>query len=134
MDAIDAYGQPIPAEGIILEGPHANGQINDSPLNDADLYGQPIEVGDVPLSDMGNPSQMFGPESSPQLQPAPANQQPDFGEPILESPATPDIIPTPVPDAVPDGPVGGIEQTSFTSPVTAAGSPTPVARKPIPTP
>jgi outer membrane protein TolC len=132
--SVDQHGQPLSPDGIILEGP-----VGDT-MYDSELENQPIEMDDVPLGEMGSPAEMFAPPSN------------------MEVPATPGVIPTPLPDTIPDRPLQGAEQTSFSDPeslsdpgsftepanytepvsnetdVNISGAPAPVSRKPIPIP
>lgn len=132
---IDANGQPIPNGDIILEGP-----VSDGSFDDSSIEGQPIDVNDTPLGDMGDPAEMFGPESNLQLQPAPSATPRSLNDPRYNAPAVPDMIPAPTPDALPDGPphsidpASAVEAINYQTEVSIGGAPAPVSRRPLPTP
>ncbi len=126
---IDSHDQALPSDGIILEGPTGESYLNDSEFNHG-----PIEINDMPLSEMGSPSEMYGPESDIELQPAPTLQAPNANPRSVDPRSAPDLIPTPTPDLVPDGPPSEIEPINYEAEVTVSGVPKPVKRKPLPTP
>ena len=120
----DSQIQTLPLDGIILEGPASENYLYESELNN-----QPIDVGDTPLGEMGSPTEMYGPRSSIELQPAPSFSAPGVNPSNVSPPSVPDFIPAPAPD-----PISDVEPISYEADVTASGAPKPVTRKPLPNP
>ncbi len=131
---VDPSTQPLSPDGIIMQGPASDAIMYESELNN-----QPLDMGDIPLGDMGSPSEMFAPPSNMEFQPAPRSQTPGV-VPNGNVPATPNLIPTPEPDPVLNGPLHNTkptsfnERTSYETEIGDNGNPEPVSRKALPIP
>ncbi len=132
QDANSVFGSGVdgalPAGDVILEGPADPMGLN------LETYRDAIDVNDTPLSEMGEPQQMF--ELDPPIEPiAPGAMEPDTGPlPLPNDRSDEAAEPLPSSSVIHIGkpPSGMVSPASYQSNAAIDQSPLPVARKPLP--
>tara|TARA_R110002049_G_scaffold2750_2_gene21467 strand:- start:254050 stop:256464 length:2415 start_codon:yes stop_codon:yes gene_type:complete len=134
--AMEIIGSGVTSVGQAMP-PQVNGLGSDPLELNLEPHRGPVDVNDVPLSEMGNSSQQLlsphvtiesmGPpsrEMNPPNRMFPDNAQPEV---LNESTLAPPALPTPDPNTA-------IDQISHESTISVDYAPQPVKRKPLPTP
>ncbi|MFK8114860.1 MAG: TolC family protein [Rubripirellula sp.] len=124
--ATSSYGEALPPEGVILNGPH---DAMDLQGLDLQPYRESVEVNDMPLSDIGStPNEMLSPMNGIPEVPSMVPSQPTEGSPQI----VPNSIQLPSPDSLPDGPGANVVPINYESDLDISNAPKPVRRRPLP--